>query len=75
MGNRGDVHPRVTGCPSEHKSFFTIEEARTYMRKNGVEDAEELIKDGAGETTPSPDGPVYYAVAHGSQPGIYELWQ
>ncbi|RYC79463.1 hypothetical protein BFJ63_vAg17655 [Fusarium oxysporum f. sp. narcissi] len=71
----GDAHPRVTGCHSEYSSFYTIDDARAYMSKKGVEDAEEVIKDGAGETTPLPDGPIYYAVAYGSQPGIYPFWQ
>ncbi len=31
MSPRGDAHPRVTGCPAVHKSFFTIEEARAFI--------------------------------------------
>lgn len=73
--NRGDAHPRVTGCPSEHKAFVTIEDARLYMKKKGVMKAKEVIKKGAGETTPLKGDLPFYAVAHGKHPGIYPNWQ
>lgn len=71
---RGDAHPRVTGCPAEHKAFVTIEKAREYMKKMKVTKHTEVIKDGAGETSPLWNTKAYYAVAHGKQPGIYEYW-
>ena len=42
----------MTGCPSIHEGFFTIEDVRAYMNRNGVTEPKEVIKDGAGETTP-----------------------
>lgn len=75
LSDRGDAHPRVTGCPSKHESFFTIEDARAYMNRNGVTEPKEAIKDGAGETTPLRGSVAFYAVAHGKRPGIYTYWQ
>lgn len=72
--DRGDVHPRVTGCPAKHKSFFTIDEAREFMRENGVFQYKEIIKSTALDTTPERDSMVYYAVAHGAKPGIRAAW-
>jgi viroplasmin and RNaseH domain-containing protein len=74
LSDRGDAHPRVTGCPSVHKSFFAIQDARAYMNRNRVTEPKEVIKDGAGETTPLRDSQAFYAVAHGKQPGIYPYW-
>ena len=51
-----------------------IEDARAYMNEKGVTEYEEVIKDGAGETTPLQGGQVFYAVAHGEHPGIYRYW-
>ena len=65
----------MTGCPSEHKGFFTIEDARAYMNRHGVTKPKEVIKDGAGDTTPLRDREAFYAVAHGKQPGIYSYWK
>ncbi|KAK4075244.1 hypothetical protein Purlil1_12718 [Purpureocillium lilacinum] len=70
----GDAHPRVTGCSSKHKGFHTIEAAKNWMRKHGVKRPNEVIKDGAGETTPLPGSRAFYAVANGKKPGITEYW-
>jgi hypothetical protein len=72
--DRGDAHPRVTGCPATHAAFTTLVEARAYMSENGVVEPKEVIKDGAGDTTPILNGRVFYAVAYGNRPGIYEDW-
>lgn len=71
---RGDVHPRVTGCHAKYKAFFTTEGARAYMNKEGVTEPKEVIKAGAGMTSPSWGSNAYYAVAHGKQPGITLYW-
>jgi hypothetical protein len=39
-----------------------------------VTEPEEVIKDGAGETTPLRDSQAFYAVAHGKRLGIYPYW-
>ncbi|KAK4103556.1 hypothetical protein N658DRAFT_494048 [Parathielavia hyrcaniae] len=70
----GDAHPRVTGCRSVHKSFDTIEEAREYMKKMGATRPQEIIKDGAGDTTPTWNSEAFYAVANGTRPGVYLYW-
>lgn len=57
-----------------HGAFVTIEEAREYMRKRGVTKYKEIIKEGAGETSPLLDSQAFYAVAHGNRPGIYPYW-
>ncbi len=75
LSDRGDAHPRVTGCSSEHAAFFTLEDAREYMKSKGVVESKEVIKDGAGETTPQWDSQAFYAIANGKKPGIYEYWQ
>lgn len=72
--DRGDAHPRVTGCSSGLKAFVTLEDAREYMKRKGVTEPKEVIKDGAGETTPLRDDQAFYAVAHGRKPGIYPYW-
>lgn len=64
----------MTGCPSAHGAFLTIEDAREYMQRKGVTEPKEVIKDGAGETTPLRDSQAFYAVAHGKRPGIYPYW-
>ena len=64
----------MTGCPSVHEGFFTIEDAREYMKRKGVTEPKEVIKDGAGETTPLRASQAFYAVAHGKRPGIYPYW-
>ena len=73
--DRGDAHPRVTGCRAKHAAFTTLEKAREYMSKNGVVEPKEVIKDGAGETTPILNSGVFYAIAHGKRPGIYKNWE
>ncbi|KFY37956.1 hypothetical protein V495_06827 [Pseudogymnoascus sp. VKM F-4514 (FW-929)] len=70
----GDVHPRVTGCHAKYKAFLTAEAARAYMKKEGVAEPREVIKAGAGMTSPSWGSDAYYAVAHGKQPGITPYW-
>jgi len=70
----GDAHPRVTGCTSVFKGFVTIEEAREHMKKNGVMNPKEIIKDGAGSTTPRCGSDAFYAVANGRQPGTYRCF-
>ncbi|KAG7001287.1 hypothetical protein FocnCong_v013161 [Fusarium oxysporum f. sp. conglutinans] len=69
-----DAHPRVTGCPSKYRGFYTIHEARIYMELMGVDYIEQLIDDGTDETAPLPDPRNYYAVANGPKPGIYAFW-
>ena len=71
ISDRGDAHPRVTGCASVQKAFLTLEDARGYMTKKGVTAPKEVIKNGAGSTTPVSDSEAFYAVAHGRKPGIY----
>lgn len=68
--DRGDAHPRVTGCDAVHKGFSTLMKAREYMSKKGVADPKVVIKHGAGETTLILNGDGFYAVAHGKRPGI-----
>lgn len=63
----------MTGCTSKSKGFSTLQEARAYMEMMGVTKANEIIKCGAGETTPL-DGNGYYAVANGANPGIYPFY-
>ncbi|KAG9235622.1 hypothetical protein BJ875DRAFT_503914 [Amylocarpus encephaloides] len=70
----GDAHPRVTGCSSVHKAFVALEDAREYTKSKGVKEPKEVIKDGAGETTPPRGSQAFYAVAHGRKPGIYPYW-
>lgn len=45
------------------------------MNSEGVTEPQEVIKDGAGETTPVRGMQAYYAVANGKQHGIYPFWQ
>lgn len=71
---RGDAHPRVTVCASLHCAFKTLEEARTYMEKMGTTQPKEVLKVDAGNTAPL-NGNGFYAVANGSYPGIYNLYQ
>jgi hypothetical protein len=33
---RGEAHPRVTGCKAIYKIFLELESARKYMTDNGV---------------------------------------
>lgn len=44
------------------------------MESWGVKDHDEVIKVGAGETTPVKKKHAYYAVANGNQIGIYKDW-
>ncbi|KAI2788539.1 hypothetical protein POX_e06557 [Penicillium oxalicum] len=69
----GDAHPRITGCESKYKSCWTLQEARTYMERMGATKVKEVIKSGAGETTPL-GGNGFYAVANGKRPGIYPFY-
>lgn len=73
--NRGDAHPRVTGCPAKHKAFVNIRKAREYMKENGVAEPKEVIKDGAGDTTPVSGSAAYHAISYGKRPRIYSYWQ
>ena len=73
--DRGDAHPRVTGCAAVHKSFATIEEAREYMKEKEELNWTEIIKDGAGSTTPRWGSYAFYAVANGRNPGVYKYFQ
>ena len=70
--DRGDAHPRVTGCRADHQAFYTIEEARAYMEKKRISKYKEVIKSTA-DTTPERDT-AYYAVANGADPGIHKIW-
>ena len=72
--DRGDAHPRVTGCTATHRAFETIEEARQYMADKEVSEYKEVIKDTALDTTPKRGSMAYYAVAHGEDPGIRNVW-
>lgn len=68
------MHPRITGCISESKACETLEEARAYMARKGETKPKEVIKSGAGETTPlGVNG--FYAVANGVNPGIFPFYQ
>ncbi|KAJ6125955.1 hypothetical protein N7471_010448 [Penicillium samsonianum] len=64
----------MTGCRSQSKSCYTLQEAGTYMESVGASDAQEVLKSGAGETTPL-GGNGFYAVANGANPGIYPFYQ
>ncbi|KAE8395827.1 hypothetical protein BDV23DRAFT_144886 [Aspergillus alliaceus] len=70
----GDAHPRMTGCDSRNKSFYTLQEAQSFMEENGVNRPTLVIKDGAGKTTPLRGDKAFYAVANGSNPGIYPYY-
>jgi len=70
----GDVHPRVTGCLSRFRGFLTLEDARKWMAKSKVEKYEEVIKDGAEDTTPDRKDNAFYAVAYGLKVGIHKGW-
>ena len=71
--DRGDAHPRVTGCPAVHEAFHTIEDARLYMMKKGIYKPKEVIKSTA-DTTPERNSTAHYAVAHRANPGIRRVW-
>jgi len=73
--SRGDAHPRAIGCRSDHKAFLTLDEAREYMNKKGVTLYDEVIKEGAGKTTPLRQCEAFYAVANGNKPGIYPYYK
>lgn len=45
------------------------------MKKNGILQWGEKIKDGAEETTPVLGSQAFYAVANGERPGIYPYWK
>jgi viroplasmin and RNaseH domain-containing protein len=45
------------------------------MKERGVTKPKEIIKDGAGDTTPTWNSKAFYAVANGTRPGIYSYWQ
>lgn len=63
----------MTGCSSKNKSCYTLQEARAYMELMGATKVKEVIKSGAGETTPL-GGNGFYAVANGKNPGIYPFY-
>lgn len=44
------------------------------MNQEQVERYKEVIKVTAQETTPTRNDMAYYAVAHGANPGIREVW-
>jgi viroplasmin and RNaseH domain-containing protein len=71
---RGDAHPRVTGCEASYKGFHELESARKYMTDKGFGKCREVIKDTAVDTTPKRKSTAYYAVAHGAMPGIKQFW-
>ncbi|KAF6815160.1 hypothetical protein CMUS01_12488 [Colletotrichum musicola] len=72
---RADAHARVTNCAAAQvKGFCTLEEARTYKNKDGIDTPTEVIKPIADDSTPRWDHYGYYAVAHGKKPGIYTCW-
>ena len=65
----------MTGCAgAKHKGFENIEEAREYMKENGVAEPKEVIKEGAGDTTPVLGSKAFYAVAYGEPSGIQSYW-
>jgi hypothetical protein len=64
----------MTGCRSEIKSCYTLQEAYVYMERMGATNVKEVVKSGAGETTPL-GGNGFYAVANGANPGIYHFYQ
>ena len=67
------MHPRVTGCKAQHCSFFTLSDAREYMRKNAGNWVE-VIEGEDVQTTPVRNSHVYYAIAFGRKPGIGTKW-
>ena len=70
---RGDAHPRVTGCKSQHMAFENIQEAENYMKKNGVKQPKFVIKRDAANTTPL-QAEAFYTVANGRIPGIHSYY-
>lgn len=44
------------------------------MREKGKSEWDEVLKPTALDTTPMQDDLAFYAVAHGSRPGIRECW-
>jgi hypothetical protein len=44
------------------------------MERMGATNVKEVVKSGAGETTPL-GGNGFYAVANGANPGIYHFYQ
>lgn len=75
VSDRGDAHPRVTGCESKHRSFYTLADARQQMKEWNVPNPLEILKHEAGKTTPLPNTEGFYAVAYGTRPGIYPSWR
>ena len=64
----------MDGYPgNKHKAFRKLEEARAYMQKNGVT-VSMLIGSEPASTRSARDQPHYYAVANGSQPGVYDIY-
>ena len=61
-------------CTSKLKGFFSIEDARAYMKIEAPTGHKEVIKAGAGETNPEWESEAFYAVAHGRKPGIFPYW-
>jgi viroplasmin and RNaseH domain-containing protein len=57
-----------------YKAFVTLEDAQEYMKEREVTEPKEVIKVGAGETTPLRGSQAFYAVAHGRKPDIYPYW-
>ena len=57
---------------SPYAVFSIDEEAREYMTRKEVLEYKEVIKNTALDTTPERCSTVYYAVAHGANPGIRE---
>lgn len=74
IDDRGDAHPRVTGCDSKHQSFKTIEEAQNWMETEGVKQFKLAIKDREEGSTPSTENQTFYAVANGKEPRITASW-
>ena len=74
VSGRGDAHPRVTGRDSKREAFYTVEEAKCYLKEWEVEAPREVIIAGAGETTPIRNSEAFYAVAHGKQLGVTPYW-
>ena len=72
--NRGDAHPRVTGCSNLFKGVRTLEEACEYMETHGIYHYRKEIKQTALDTTPRNQKDGFYAVANGKNPGIYPIW-
>lgn len=70
---RSVAHGLVDGYKNnEYKGFDKLEEAISFVQKNGYYSHYFLGTSGHGERAPREGGPVFYAVANGRHVGVYE---